>query len=147
MGREKAKKRAIIIVSICLVLLIGALIADNLLSKSYLIEIKYKDLVEKVENKETFILLISQTTCSHCMEYKPKVKKVANKYKVEVYYIEYDKFSDDEKKYVKEHFNFDGTPQTIFVNDGEEKTIAKRINGDASIEKIINKFKSNGFIS
>ena len=34
----------------------------------------------------------------------------------------------------------------ILILDGEEKTSANRINGDASKEKIINKLKSNGFI-
>ena len=143
---KKAKKRIIIVFVACLILLISALVADHYLSKSYLIQINYNELMEKIEKKESFVLLISQTTCSHCMNYKPKLKKVANKYEIEVYYIEFDLFSEDEKKKVKENFNFEGTPQTIFVINGQEKTAATRIDGETSEEKIISKFKSNGFI-
>ena len=77
---KKAKKKALIIVVICLVLLVGAFIADSILGKSYLKEIKYTSVMEKVENKESFVLLLSQTTCSHCMEFKPKLAEVAKKY-------------------------------------------------------------------
>ena len=48
---------------------------------------------------------------------------------------------------LKKQFSFSGTPTTIFVINGEEKTAATRINGDVSEEKIISKLKSNGFIS
>ena len=147
MKKAKIKAKVTILVCICIVIFIGALIADRYLGKSYLVEIKYDKLIEKIENKEDFVLLISQTTCTHCMDYKPKLKEVANKYKLEVYYIEYDLLKDKEKKVVKEHFNFEGTPQTVFVIGGIEKTAAMRIDGDASVEKIIKKFKSNGFIN
>ena len=114
---KKAKKKALIIIVACLIILVGAFIADRILGKSYLKELKYDQVIEKVENKDSFVLLLSQTTCSHCMDFKPKLAKVAKEYKVEV-----------------------------FVIDGEEKTAANRINGDVSKEKIISKLKSNGFI-
>lgn len=143
----KSRKRIIILFSVCLVILIGAVIADHFLSKSYLQEVKYKEVMEKIDNKESFVLLLSQTTCSHCMDFKPKLEKVANKYKVNIYYIEVNLFDEDETKEFKSKFSFDGTPTTIFIINGEEKTAANRINGDVSTEKIIIKLKSNGFIS
>lgn len=143
---NKSKKKAIILGIICLVILIGAFTLDRLLSKSYLKEIKYSEVIEKVDNKESFILLLSQTTCTHCMDFKPKLKNVANKYKITVYYLETDLLSEEEENILKEHFSFRGTPQTLFVVDGEEKTAATRIDGDVSEDKIISKFKSNGYI-
>ena len=143
---NKSKKKAIILGIICFVILIGAFIGDRLLSKSYLQEIKYSEVMEKIDNKESFILLLSQTTCTHCMDFKPKLKNVANKYKITVYYLETDLLSEEEENKLKEHFSFRGTPQTLFVVDGEEKTAATRIDGDVSEEKIISKFKSNGYI-
>ena len=143
---NKSKKKAIILGIICLIVLIGAFITDRILSNDYLKEIKYNEVMEKVDNKESFILLLSQTTCTHCMDYKPKLKKVANKYKISVYYLETDLLSKEENAKLKEYFSFRGTPQTIFVVDGEEKTAATRIDGDVSEEKIISKFKSNGYI-
>ena len=143
---KKSKKKALILGGICLVVLVGAIIADLVLSRSYLKEIKYEQVIEKVENKESFVLLFSQTTCSHCMDYKPKLKRVANRYKIKIYYLETDLLSGEESEELKTHFSFRGTPTTIFVIDGEEKTAATRINGDVSEEKIVSKLKSNGFI-
>ena len=54
--------------------------------------------------------------------------------------------NEEESAELKKHFSFSGTPTTVFVIDGDEKTAATRINGDVSEEKIISKLKSNGFI-
>ena len=143
---KKAKKNVIILVIVCLIVLVGAIVADVMLGKSYLNEIKYDKVMEKVEAKDSFVLLLSQTTCSHCMDFKPKLARVAKNYKVNIYYLETNLLSEDESKELKEHFNFTGTPTTVFVINGEEKTAANRINGDVSEEKIISKLKSNGFI-
>ncbi len=140
------KKKILILVSICLVILIGGIIYDNIASKTYFNEIKYKDVIKKLDNKDTFILLISQTTCTHCLEYKPKLETVANDEKVSVYYIEYDLLNKEEAENFNKRISFSGTPTTVFFKNGEEKTAATRINGSASIEKIKAKLKSNGFI-
>lgn len=142
----KVKKKVIILVSICIVILIGAIIMDNIYGKSYLKEIKYDELVKKIENKEDLVLLISQTTCSHCISYKPKLKNVANDYELTIYYIDVDLLDNDELDDLKSYVNFTSTPTTVFLKEGTETTVATRINGDSSEEKIIKKLKSNGFI-
>ena len=143
---KKVKKRVLILVIVCLIILVGAFIADKFLSKEYLVEIKYNEVMKKINNGDTFVLLLSQTTCSHCAEYKPKISRVAKKYKVTVYYLETNLLKKKEEKEIKKHFNYSGTPTTVFVIDGYEKTAANRINGDASEDKIISKLKSNGYI-
>ena len=143
---KKAKKNIIILVIVCLIVLVGAVVADIILGKSYLNEIKYDKVMEKIDAKDSFVLLLSQTTCSHCMDFKPKLAKVAKDYKIEIYYLETNLLSDEEHDELKKHFSFTGTPTTVFVINGEEKTAATRIEGDASEEKIIRKLKSNGFI-
>ena len=143
---KKQKKKIIIIVAACLVLLVGAIVADRLLSGSNLKEIKYDQMMEKVDKKETFIVLFSQTTCSHCQAFKPKLAVVAKEYNLKIYYLETDKVAADDYKQLKKNFSFSGTPTTLFIIKGEEKTAATRINGDVSKEKIITKLKSNGFI-
>ena len=142
------KKKLIILGSICLVLLIGAFIADNIIANYYFSKIGYKEIIEKIEDKEDLILLISQTTCSHCENYKPKLKDVAKKYKLHVYYIDVDLLDEDEYDELNYYLSFasSGTPITIFLKDGNESTVANRIKGDSSKDKIVKKLKSNGFI-
>ena len=86
---NRSKKRSLILGIICLIILVGAIVADILLNKSYLNEIKYEEMVEKIENKDSFVLLFSQTTCTHCMDFKPKLAKVAKQYKIKIYYLLY----------------------------------------------------------
>lgn len=143
----KVKKKVIILCSICLVVLVGAIVTDRVLGKTYLNEIEYKELIEKIENKEDMVLLISQTTCTHCISYKPKLEEVANEYKLNIYYIDVDLLNDEEGDKLKSYISYSSTPITVFLKDGEETTVANRINGDASKEKIEKKLKSNGFIN
>lgn len=104
--------------------------------------------MEKVNNKENFILCVSATYCSHCQDYKPKLKKVANDYNILIYYIDIDELNEDEYDKFKKEFSFDGgTPTTIFFKKGKETTTATRIEGNVSTEKIITKLKANGFIN
>lgn len=142
----KVKTKIIILVSVCLVALVAAIFGDRFLSKSYLIEVKSNEVIEMIKNKEDFILLISQTTCSHCANYKPKLEDIANEYKIKMYYIQVDLLNAEESDEFNSYITHNGTPATIFIRNGEEKTAASRINGDASISKIKSKLKANGWI-
>lgn len=142
----KVKKRAIIIAVICLIVLICGFVINSILGKSYFKELEYDDVIDKIENKEDFILLVSQTGCTHCISYKPKLKEVAKEHKVYVYYIDVDLLNEKETDNLKKYISFTSTPVTLFLRNGEELTAANRITGDANKEKIIKKFKSNGFI-
>ena len=145
----KTKKKVFILVIVCLIILVGAFVADRILGKNYFNEIEYNEVVEKIENKEDVVLLISQTTCSHCASFKPKLEDIANEYKINVYYIDVDLLDEEEYDDLNSRLSFatSGTPLTIFLKNGEEKTVANRIKGDSSRDKVIKKLKSNGFIS
>ncbi len=141
------KKKYLLIASILIVIL-GIIIGYFLFSMNdNLVRLSYDEIMEKIDNKESFILCISRTTCSHCNVYKPKLRKVANKYDIKIYYTDVDKYSKNDLKDFNSKISFDGgTPTTLFIKDGKEKTTATRIEGDVSIEKIVDKLKKNGFI-
>lgn len=140
---KKREKIIMIVAVICLLVIIGLVIYLNM---NYFKEINYKDCMKKINNKESFVLVITQTTCSHCATYKPKVEKIANDYRIKIYYMEVDLLDNTQRTAFSKIIHYDGTPTTVFFVDGEEKTAATRINGDASSEKIIKKLKSNGFV-
>lgn len=141
----KNKKNIIIIIIIIgLGIGLGYLLFNN---NDNLIELNYNELESKIENKEDFVVCISRTTCSHCNNYKPKLRNVANKYKINIYYTDIDKYTKTDLEKFNNLISFDGgTPVTIFIKKGEEKTTATRIEGDVSTDKIIDKLKKNGFI-
>jgi len=138
------KKKNFIFIGIIIIFLLILLLLFVNNGKGNLIELSYNDIKEKIENKENFVLCVSRTTCSHCADYKPKLKEVAKENNINIYYIDVDKYDEEEFSNL---ISFDGsTPTTIFIKNGEEETTSNRINGDVSKSKIIEKLKSNGFI-
>lgn len=143
---NKKKKLILLVITILILAILGVyffLINAN----NNFIMLNYSEIKEKVDNKESFILCVSRTYCEHCNNYKPKLKDISNKYNIKIYYIELDKFNDNEVDWFKDKISFDGgTPVTIFIKNGGEVTTSTRIEGDVSKEKIISKLKTNGFI-
>ena len=146
---NKKEKIIMLISVISLIIIIGVIIflnVNNQEEENYFKELTFNEVMDKLDNKETFILVLSQTTCSHCALYKPKIESVAYDYKLYIYYLEVDLISDTQREELLKIIHYDGTPTTVFFTEGEEKTAATRINGDASIEKITKKLKTNDFI-
>lgn len=130
----------------------GMIYASTTLNKKteeenkHLVEITYKELEEKVNNKETFILVLTQTNCSHCHEYKPVLKKVLHENNIYAYEVSTDKLTKEENSKLKDIANTSGTPTTVFIENGEEKSTYSRIVGTQTESKIVNKLKSMGYI-
>lgn len=118
----------------------------NYFSNGNLKELKSNEVIEKIKNKEDFILCVAQTTCSHCEMYKPKLKKIANKYNILIYYINIDKLNKKEEKEFNKYIYTEGTPVTILFKKGEEETTANRIQGNASSKKVEETLKKYNFI-
>jgi len=142
------RKNIVFIVSVALlVIILGVLIFNKYLNRSRLIELDIEQVIEKVENKDSFVICISRTDCSHCQSYKPKLDKISKKYDLEIFYIDIDKYSNDEQNKFRNYISFDNsTPVTAFIKEGEETTTSNRIFGNVNSDKIIKKLKNNGFI-
>lgn len=145
--KNKRKNKIFTIAVISLILIIGGLFIYSFFYQSNLKELNVDEVIEKINNKESFVLCISQTTCAHCASYKPKLEKASNNYNIEIFYIDIDKYEQEEINEFKKNISFDGsTPVTAFIIDGEETTASNRIFGNSSYDKIVSKLKSNGFI-
>lgn len=141
------KNKKIIFIVVIFVLLTTIITFTLIQENTNLVNLSYNEIIEKIENKEDFVLCVSASKCVHCQDYKPKLKKVANDYDIIIYYTNTDSFTDEQYETFKKNFSFDGgTPTTIFFKNGEETTTANRIEGNVKIERIINKLKNNGFI-
>lgn len=104
---------------------------------------KYKELIS---NKESFVLEVMRDGCSHCETLKPRLENVASKYNLDIKVINLAHLSDEDLKSFVKEIGTGATPTVIFYKKGEEKSVATRIVGSVSEEKIINKFKDNGII-
>ena len=140
-------KKIFIFSAIILLVILVVLVFSNTKAFKYgLFELKCDEVIEKINNKESFVLVVSQTTCTHCISYKPVLESVAKKYKIKAYYVDVNLFSKEEDNEFKKYVSYSDTPSTLFIKDGEESTRANRIVGEANEEKIVSKLKQNGFI-
>ena len=102
---------------------------------------------EKVANKEKFVLVVTQTGCSHCIAYLPVLEEVGEEYKLTFYDINMTDLSDEEKTEFNKLVRISGTPTTFFYTDGEEQSTTTRLVGEKTKEKIISRLKSEGYIN
>lgn len=119
---------------------------ENSDDAKYLKEISYSELLEKIENKETFFFEVMQDGCSYCQAFTPKLISVLKEYEITGYKLNMTNLTEEEYEEFDKNFGIDGTPETIFITEGKEKTKLQRIEGNTSKTKIIAKLKSNGYI-
>ncbi len=145
---KKNNKTFISIIIIFIAILSILLINYTLTPKEgSLTNITYKEIQEKLNNKEDFILVISKSNCSHCATYKQKLTTIAKYYNIYIYYINYDLETKNDQKDLFKKLNFNkATPTTMFFRKGKETSLMDRLEGDLSSNKVIEKFKKMGFI-
>ena len=145
------KKTYLIILIILLILLfvsLGILYIRKKEEENTLVyEINMQQLEEKINNKDTFILVMTQTGCVHCQSYLPTIKKVSREYGVTFYVLNRAKLSKEEYNRLNNIANISGTPSTIFIVDGEEKTTLNRLTGSIEKSRLVEKLISEGYIN
>lgn len=154
MNGDKMKKKLLIFLAFAIsigaiIAIIYAAIALNRQEKiedSYLIELTYKELEEKINKKESFVLVFTQSQCAHCHEYKPILKRTLAKKKFYAYEVVLDNLSKQEKAKLNDIANVSGTPTTVFIIDGEEVNSSSRLVGIQQEDKIVNRLKYYGYI-
>lgn len=148
---KNIKKNWYLYLIILLVICFGAFLVykfafSEKISDTKLIDIKMTDLEAKIENRESFILVISQTGCSHCEQYLPELDRTLKEINLEANVLNITNLNTEEKITLSKYANFSGTPTTLFFTDGEEKTSLNRIIGYASKAKIKERLSSLGYI-
>lgn len=99
-----------------------------------------------IKNKDTFILEVMRQSCSHCEILKPRLEEVAKEYNINIKSIDLDSIKNVIELEEFTEKTSDGTPTIIFYEKGEEKSVAYRIVGSVTKQKLIEKFKDMGYI-
>lgn len=111
--------------------------------------INYNRLETMMKNKESFILYIGSTNCSHCQNFKPTLEAVIKDYQVKVYYLDVVDFKDADYTKLEKITTFEGgTPTILFIKKGVTNLGSgyNKIIGEQNKEYVISKFKFNGYI-
>lgn len=108
-------------------------------TKGKMIELTFTEYNEKIENKDTFVLFLWQTGCSHCEKFEPVLKRVVNKNELEIYTINLAKLGDSEYSKIQNKTFIKGTPATVYIKDGV--TQSTKLVGNKPETQIIDFFK------
>ena len=146
-----------IIITIGIILFVGVLIGglvyirqtkqaeQNELDK-HLVLLDINGLKDKIENKDTFMLIITQTNCEHCEAYLPTFKKVLADFDITGYQIHQNLLEGEDLAYLKSVASINGTPTLIFIKEGEESSTLNRLVGERSRTETIDRLKVMGYI-
>ncbi|MEG2321941.1 MAG: thioredoxin family protein [Bacilli bacterium] len=105
----------------------------------------YTDFETKINNKESFVLVIGSKTCSACSKYKTVMEDVIKDKQVEIFDIDLASLSEEEYAKLYSKFVVTSTPTTIFIVDGQEKTTYDRLIGAGSYSDIIKALNKYGY--
>lgn len=110
------------------------------------IRLSFDDLQLKLNDKDTFVLVIGSDTCSACAKYKTTMESVIKENKLDIYYLDLDSLTEEEYSKIYSKYVITSTPTTIFIKDGLETSTYDRIAGAASYSDIIENLKKHGYI-
>lgn len=109
-------------------------------------KITYEDFKKKIENKETFPLVIGSSECSACANYEIVMTSFIKDYQIEVFMIDLLGLDEEEYNELKTSVSFTGTPTTVFYKDGKLTSYYNRIDGSVTKNAVKDYFKNNGYI-
>lgn len=119
--------------------------------------VDYSEYEKLINDGNTHLIVIGQTTCSHCIAIKPTLNSIAEEYDLTINYININVVTQDEyNKFVEtlkqmeysdpafvEKGSF-GTPLIMIVKNGK---ISSYIAGERSKSQLVREFKKAGLIS
>ncbi len=127
------------------IILVGTILLNTGCTVGYEV-VDYSAIEEKLNNKETFVLVIGSNTCSGCAEYKPDMDEVGKNNDVKILYIDQNEISDSDLTKLSSKFVITATPTTIFIEDGVETNTYDRIIGAVDSQELEDKIKQLGLM-
>ncbi len=98
-------------------------------------ELSYAEYQQKIDNNESFVVVIERATCSHCVSFMPVAEEFAKDNELPMYYVDTDTFTDEEwstfestNTYLEKNSGNWGTPTTIVLagNEAVDTLIGER---------------------
>ena len=112
----------------------------SLLGEPGLHLLSYQEYQQKIDNDESFVVILSRESCSHCQNFLPVAKQFAEEKQYPMYYIDTDTFSEEDWKsfeksnsFLKKNSGNWGTPTTIVLAGNEA---VDYIEGETTTDKL-----------
>ena len=95
-------------------------------SSSYLSKLNYKKLTTKLDNKESFVLYLTNEDESG-LTLKNTLTTVCKDNNMKCFYLNTDNLDEDELDSLKEKITFEDSNIIVFIKEGKENTVLARI--------------------
>ena len=102
----------------------------------------YNEYQEKINNNESFVVILSRETCSHCANFLPVAEQFATDNALPIYYVDTDTFTEEDwntfeksNTYLKRNSSNWGTPTTVVLAGREA---VDYIEGETTAENLKN---------
>ena len=95
-------------------------------SSSYLSKLNYKKLMTKLDNKEAFVLYLTNEDESG-LTLKNTLQTVCKDNNIKCFYLNTDNLDEDELDSLKEKITFEDSNIIVFIKEGKENTVLARI--------------------
>lgn len=95
-------------------------------SSSYLSKLNYKKLMTKLDNKESFVLYLTNEDESG-LTLKNTLTTVCKDNNIKCFYLNTDNLDEDELDSLKEKITFEDSNIIVFIKEGKENTVLARI--------------------
>lgn len=125
-------------------------------AEQYITFIDYEQYKSLIRNKKTHIIVVGQSTCSHCIAIKPALNSVAEDYKLTINYLNLTELTEEDsesffKSLEKIEYNDPdfvkdgsfGTPLTLIIEEGK---VIDYISGSRTISQLVKEFTKAGLI-
>lgn len=109
-------------------------------------KLSYKSLNDKLDKKETFVLLLTDNTDSG-NTLKNTLKKVSKENNLKCFYLSTDKLSSSEKEELQSKITLNDSNIIVFVKNGIENSILTRIDDTyISSDALKNELQEQGYL-
>lgn len=95
-------------------------------SSSYLSKLNYKKLMTKLDNKESFVLYLTNEDESG-LTLKNTLQTVCKDNNIKCFYLNTDNLDEDKLDSLKEKITFEDSNIIVFIKEGKENTVLARI--------------------
>ena len=106
----------------------------------------YDEIMRKINNNETFILALINNEDKEYKTFNNNLKTIVKDYNINVSYLNINKLNTTQLEEIKAIVNYEDTPILVYIKEGIEDNPNNRIIGDISVDRMIEIFKSAGYI-
>jgi predicted bacteriocin transport accessory protein len=103
----------------------------------------YDEYSKKIENKDSFVILLWQTGCSHCEEFEPKLNKIISHYNLDIYGLNLADLTQEQYAKVKNKTFIQGTPTMVYIKEGRN---SQKLVGSKDDEEVLEFLSDIGYL-